>query len=364
MALKAANATCVLGRYVHALIDSAEAMVPDLTQDIQRPFGELLSDAQAAAKQIDQSGLDSTDSVARALGASIATRRDAWLRSSGFSSDGQTTLLNLPFDEEKLFGDKADSALERFKDSWATDPNEDTEWNDVLRDFGIIPPKKEEKDEIEEMVLKLQKEAEGKPYERMTLQDLKEAEDEFDEDDERAIEQYRQQRLLEWKYLQKTKVFGELTEIPGDQYINEVTNAREGTWVVIHLYRSGIPMCTVVDTHLGVLARKFPETKFLKANVNSCIPNYHDTYLPTVIVYKNGQIMGQYIGLNECGGMHLKVEELEWKLTEVGAICSDMEKDNRKEIDEKMEPSIRSTSFHNSDEDLCDDSRDELKVQN
>lgn len=42
------------------------------------------------------------------------------------------------------------------------DPNEDTEWNDILRDFGILPLKVEPKDETEEMVLRLQKEAEGK----------------------------------------------------------------------------------------------------------------------------------------------------------------------------------------------------------
>ena len=41
------------------------------------------------------------------------------------------------------------------------DPNEDTEWNEILRDFGILPPKEEPKDEIEEMVLRLQKEAMG-----------------------------------------------------------------------------------------------------------------------------------------------------------------------------------------------------------
>lgn len=41
------------------------------------------------------------------------------------------------------------------------DPNEDTEWNEILRDFGILPPKEEPKDEIEEMVLHLQKEAMG-----------------------------------------------------------------------------------------------------------------------------------------------------------------------------------------------------------
>ncbi|KAJ1209616.1 hypothetical protein NDU88_004990 [Pleurodeles waltl] len=117
MALKAVNATCVLGRYVHALMDSAKAMVGDLPQEAQKPFGTLFSDAQAAAQQIIQSSLDTTDSIARAMRTSVATRRHAWLRSSGFSSDVQTTILDLLFDGEWLFREKADSALERFKES-------------------------------------------------------------------------------------------------------------------------------------------------------------------------------------------------------------------------------------------------------
>ncbi|XP_005265785.1 phosducin-like protein 2 isoform X3 [Homo sapiens] len=118
------------------------------------------------------------------------------------------------------------------------DPNEDTEWNDILRDFGILPPKEESKDEIEEMVLRLQKEAMVKPFEKMTLAQLKEAEDEFDEEDMQAVETYRKKRLQEWKALKKKQKFGELREISGNQYVNEVTNAEEDVWVIIHLYRS------------------------------------------------------------------------------------------------------------------------------
>ena len=47
------------------------------------------------------------------------------------------------------------------KNFFIQDPNEDTECNEILRDFGILPPKEEPKDEIEEMVLRLQKEAMG-----------------------------------------------------------------------------------------------------------------------------------------------------------------------------------------------------------
>ncbi|XP_064142386.1 phosducin-like protein 2 [Loxodonta africana] len=240
-------------------------------------------------------------------------------------------------------GDQHETALEPTN----RDPNEDTEWNEILRDFGILPPKEEPEDEIEEMVLRLQKEAMVKPYERMNLAQLKEAEDEFDDEDMRAIEIYREKRLQEWKALKKKQKFGELREISGNQYVKEVTNAEEDVWVIVHLYRSSITMCLLVNQHLSLLARKFPETKFVKAIVNSCIQHYHDNCLPTIFVYKNGQIEGKFIGVIECGGINLKLEELEWKLAEVGAIQTDLEENPKKGIVDVMVSSIRNTSIYN-----------------
>ncbi|KAL7981788.1 hypothetical protein Chor_000845 [Crotalus horridus] len=210
-----------------------------------------------------------------------------------------------------------------------TDPNEDTEWNDVLRDFGILPPKEEVKDEIEEMVLRLQKEAEVKPYEKMNLKQLKEAEDDFDEEELKAVEMYRKQRLAELKALQKRQKFGELNEISGDQYVREVTNAPKDVWVVIHLYNTSIPMCALVNRHLSLLAIKFPETKFVRAIAKSCIENYHDNCLPTIFVYKDGSV----------------VSDLEWKLAEFGAVKTDLEENPRKGIRDMMMSSLRKTSI-------------------
>ncbi|KAJ1092778.1 hypothetical protein NDU88_005888 [Pleurodeles waltl] len=116
LALKATNATCILGRYIHALMDDISSSFTELPQGLL----DVVSDAQAAATQIIQSGLDTTDSVARAMGTAVVARRQAWLRNSGFSADVQSTLLDLPFDGDRLFGAKADSALERFKESRAT----------------------------------------------------------------------------------------------------------------------------------------------------------------------------------------------------------------------------------------------------
>ena len=76
-------------------------------------------------------------------------------------------------------------------------PNEDTEWNDVLRARGILPPKPKEvsEDDIAQMVeaaaeKKMAEEMRGsaKPLEDMSLDELCEMED---IEDERALQKYR-----------------------------------------------------------------------------------------------------------------------------------------------------------------------------
>ncbi|XP_067860136.1 phosducin-like protein 2 [Heptranchias perlo] len=229
------------------------------------------------------------------------------------------------------------------------DPNEDTEWNDALRSFGIIPPKEKPRDEVEEMALRLQEEAKVKPYERMNLAGLKEAEDEFDEEDERAIEMYRRQRLAEWQALERKKRFGELAELQGDEYVKQITYAGEGIWVILHLYRPGIPMCILLNHHLGQLAKKYPESKFMKAIANICIPNYPDKYLPTIFVYFEGRMKARFIGL-ECGAPDLKSEELEWKLANTGAIKTDLEENPKQKVVDLMTSSIQDCALQYSNE--------------
>lgn len=69
-----------------------------------------------------------------------------------------------------------------------------------------------------------------------------------------------------------------------------------------------IPLCLLINRHLSLLAQKFPETKFLKAIAKSCIEDYHDSFLPTLFVYENGEIKGKFIGIADCGGTKLTVE--------------------------------------------------------
>lgn len=72
--------------------------------------------------------------------------------------------------------------------------------------------------------------------EELELDDLDNFEDELDE---RVFLEYRHKRMAEMKASVKTNKFGEVLEITGKDYIQEVNKAGEGIWVILHLYKQG-----------------------------------------------------------------------------------------------------------------------------
>ena len=68
-----------------------------------------MQDDRDAAKFTTGCGLETTDSLDRAIGTGVALRRHAWMQSTGFSSDVQSSLMDMPFDNpadgSRLFGD-------------------------------------------------------------------------------------------------------------------------------------------------------------------------------------------------------------------------------------------------------------------
>lgn len=62
---------------------------------------------------------------------------------------------------------------------------------------------------------------------------------ELDEDDEQAFEQYRKRRLMDLQIEASKRTFGEVLEITKQNYVEEVNEAGEGIWVVLHVYQPG-----------------------------------------------------------------------------------------------------------------------------
>ncbi|EFX90162.1 hypothetical protein DAPPUDRAFT_126671 [Daphnia pulex] len=224
---------------------------------------------------------------------------------------------------------------------------EDTQWNDVLRQKGIIPPKPKEaevtEEQIEDMVESVVKNytSNEKRPEELELDDLDDLEDELDE---KVFLEYRQKRMAEMKSLLQASKFGEVLEITGKDYIQEVNKAGEGIWVILHLYKQGIPLSSLMNDYIRNLAHKFPTVKFVKSLAGLCIPNYPDQNLPTIFVYLNGELKRQFIGT-----------KLEWILSETGAFKTELENDPRPKIRDALFSQLNSgnsrTQERNNDSD-------------
>jgi len=232
------------------------------------------------------------------------------------------------------------------------DPNEDTEWNDVLRAKGIIPDKPKEneisEDDIISMMEKTIKQKSGvKEYEDMTLDELAEFED---EEEERILEQYRRERMAQIKALQSKSNFGDVRDISAEDYVAQVNKAGEGIWVVLHLYKQGIPLCALINQYLVALAGKFPTVKFLRSISTTCIPNYPDQNLPTVFVYHEGEMKASLAGPHHFRGMNMTSDEFEFLLGQTGAVPTEIKSDPTPKVKDVMFSSLR----NNCDADSSD----------
>jgi len=231
------------------------------------------------------------------------------------------------------------------------DPNADTEWNDALRHHGILPPKEEKtftEDEIVNLVEKTVQERfreDGKKQlEDLSLDGLDLIED---EEDERVLLEYRQKRIAEMKEIAAKEKFGDVREISAADYVEQVNKAGEGVWVVLHLYKSTVPLCTMINNYLHTLSKKFPAVKFLRSVSTTCIESYPDQNLPTLFIYYEGQLKEKLIGPEEFGNLNFKADELEWMLSEVGVLKTDLECNPRKAVKDVLLSSLRSHDLDN-----------------
>ena len=205
-------------------------------------------------------------------------------------------------------------------------PDEDTEFNDVLRQHGILPPKPKEleisEDDIVNMMESVIQSRTGQTLDNKSLDEIDELEDDFDE---AIVNEFRQKRIQEMKERASRARYGDMPEISEVDFVGEVTKAPADVWVVLLLFQQSVPACRIIMQHLQNLARKFPATKFLKIVATQCIRNYPDRNCPTLLIYHGGQMKRQLVGMAQLGGTNVTQGELEWQLKGIGAVESDME---------------------------------------
>ncbi|EPS30442.1 Phosducin-like protein [Penicillium oxalicum] len=216
-------------------------------------------------------------------------------------------------------------------------PNEDTEWNDILRQHGIIPEKpKDPEPLIQEALIEAERRAHENRLEDKDLDELDALEDEEDED---FLQQYRQKRLTELSTLQQTSVFNQVYPLQKVDYAREVTEASNSAFVLVHLTSpSGNVESRVLTELWRQMASKFGDIKFCEIRADMCIEGYPERNTPTILVYKDTEIRKQLVTLREMNGPRTKVTDLQRLLVEIGAVKeSDVRLKKRDDSDDERE---------------------------
>lgn len=172
---------------------------------------------------------------------------------------------------------------------------------------------------IEEAILKGRQLAHENRLEGKDLDELDELEDDEDED---FLEQYRQKRIAELSFIEKKAVHGSVYPISKPDYQREVTDASKNGPVFVNLISS-----TAINVESRVLselwrqaAKEYGDIKFCEIRASQAIENYPERNCPTILVYKNGDIVKQLVTLVTIGGVRTNMRNIDDMLVEVGAV--------------------------------------------
>lgn len=207
--------------------------------------------------------------------------------------------------------------MDNFKIPVEVDPNEDTEWNDILRSHGIIPERPPSP--TAELEAALDAAVEAQHENRLQSKDMDELDALEDEEDEEFLNFYKQQRIKQIQELNSKKKYGQIYPINKQEYEKEVTQASNECFVLLHMTCSSQVQSRLLSTIFQDLSRKFPEIKFCEILANRCVENYPDSNCPTLIIYHKTHVVKQFVTLTQLGGNDCKVGDIENVLVDIKA---------------------------------------------
>lgn len=137
-------------------------------------------------------------------------------------------------------------------------------------------------------------------------------------DEDIELRNLREKRLQQMKVQQKQKIenigkgHGQYRDIVQDEFLSEVTSSIK---VICHFYHREFPRCEVMNHHLGKLAIRHIETKFVRINAEKSpffVSKLSIMSLPTVVYFVDGVAVGKLIGFDGLSNQMPPGKEDEW----------------------------------------------------
>ena len=148
------------------------------------------------------------------------------------------------------------------------------------------------------------------------MQGLEDFEDEF-------LKAYRQKRIEEMrKALENVPKFGSLISLEKKDFIEAIDKEKPEVKIIVHLYEDKVEACQSMNGCISCLAKEYPTVKFCKIKASDAMMSKRFTVngVPALLVYKNGELLGNFIRLSDEFGDDFYATDVESFLQEHGII--------------------------------------------
>ncbi|KAM4860577.1 phosducin [Thomomys bottae] len=124
-----------------------------------------------------------------------------------------------------------------------------------------------------------------------------------DKEDENCLQKYRRQCMLDMhQKLSFGPRHGFVYELEtGEQFLETIEKEQKITTIVVHIYEDGVKGCDALNSSLSALAAEYPTVKFckIKASNTGAGERFSSSVLPTLLVYKGGELISNFISVAE-----------------------------------------------------------------
>lgn len=182
----------------------------------------------------------------------------------------------------------------------------------------------EKKEEAEREKLQLMKKLSITAKTTAEEQKAKE-QDEFDQEleellNDEFLQEFQKRRMQEMLALAgRLPSFGQVITLKDcDEFLNAIDKEAKNVAVFVHIYEDKYKACKTMNKCLDKLAQEYTSVKFCRilSTVAGLSIKFKTTALPTLLVYKNGQVIGNFIRMGEEFGDEFYPSDVESYLIE------------------------------------------------
>ena len=136
--------------------------------------------------------------------------------------------------------------------------------------------------------------------------------------------EYQKKRMAEMLVMSGMSAnFGNLIELKnGDQFLEAIDNENKNITVVVHIYDKNESSCKMMNKALAELAKEYRQVKFCQImTADAGMSQYFkNNGLPAILVYRAGQVIGNFVRLTDDLGDEFYQSDVESFLLERGMI--------------------------------------------